>query len=112
MWTSDHRRAADRKGLRYAGDQTDREWALVEPLIPPAKTRDRLRAMNINAHVSGASRLDPPAPGFDALGRASGHDYNDENEWTLRSGRAGLDSLDTIRGSTWQRRRRRRWVRS
>jgi len=36
MWTPEHRVAADRRGLRYPSDLTDGEWALVEPLIPPA----------------------------------------------------------------------------
>ena len=46
----------------------------------PVKTRDRLRAMNINAHEARLSRLDPPAGGVDALVRASLHYYNDESE--------------------------------
>jgi transposase len=36
-WTVEHRRAADRRGLRYPFDLTDDEWALVAPLIRPAK---------------------------------------------------------------------------
>jgi hypothetical protein len=33
VWTAEHRRAADRRGLRYPSDLTDAEWALVAPLI-------------------------------------------------------------------------------
>ena len=47
MWTPDHRRAADRRGLRYASDLSDAEWALVEPLIPPAKRGGRPRDVNL-----------------------------------------------------------------
>ena len=47
MWTADHRRAADRRGLRYASDLTDAEWGLVEPLIPPAKRGGRPRDVNV-----------------------------------------------------------------
>jgi len=32
-----HRRAAERRGLRYPSDMTEAERALVAPMIPPAK---------------------------------------------------------------------------
>ncbi len=47
MWKPEHRRAADRRGLRYPSDLTDPEWALVEPLIPPAKRGGRPRKVNV-----------------------------------------------------------------
>ena len=37
MWKSEHRSAAERRGLRYPSDLTDAEWAFVEPMIPPAR---------------------------------------------------------------------------
>jgi transposase len=47
MWKPEHRRAADRRGLRYESDLTDVEWAMVEPLIRPAKRGGRPRTVNI-----------------------------------------------------------------
>ena len=47
MWTPEHRRAADRHGLRYASDLTDAEWALVEPMIPPARHGGRKRSIDV-----------------------------------------------------------------
>ena len=37
MWTTENRGRYDRRKLRYPSDLTDEEWALVSPLIPPAK---------------------------------------------------------------------------
>jgi len=47
MWTPEHRRTADRKGLRFPSDLTDAEWALVEPMIPPARHGGRKRSINM-----------------------------------------------------------------
>ena len=43
MWTIEHRRAADRRGLRYPSDLTEAEWALVVPFVPPARRGGRKR---------------------------------------------------------------------
>ena len=37
MWTNENRHRYDRSRLRYPSDLTDPEWALIEPLITPAK---------------------------------------------------------------------------
>jgi transposase len=47
MWKPEHRRAADRHGLRYPSDLSDSEWALIEPAIPPAKHGGRRREVNV-----------------------------------------------------------------
>ena len=44
MWTPKHRETYKRVGGgRYPSDLTDEEWALLEPLIPPAKPGGRPR---------------------------------------------------------------------
>ena len=47
MWKPDHRRAADRRGLRYPSDLSDSEWTLIESAIPPAKRGGRRREVNV-----------------------------------------------------------------
>jgi len=47
MWKAEHRRTADRRGLRYPSDLTDAEWALVGPAIPPAKRGGRRREVSV-----------------------------------------------------------------
>ena len=37
MWTIKNRNLHNRSRLRYPGNLTDEEWALIEPPIPPAK---------------------------------------------------------------------------
>src|SRR6202158_3987597 len=53
MWTDEHRRTADRKGLRYPSDLSDAEWRLVEPLIPPAKRGGRKRSVDVREVLNG-----------------------------------------------------------
>lgn len=43
MWTRQHRETYKRLGGRYPSDLTDEEWALLKPLIPPAKPGGRPR---------------------------------------------------------------------
>ena len=40
------------KNKRYASDLTDREWAILEPLIPPAKAGGRPRTVNMREVVN------------------------------------------------------------
>jgi transposase len=53
MWTAANRRDYDRAGLRYPSDLTDAEWALVAPLIPPAKRGGRRRTVDIREVLNG-----------------------------------------------------------
>jgi transposase len=47
MWKPEHRITADRRGLRYPSDLTDAEWALIGPMIPPAKRGGRKRTVDV-----------------------------------------------------------------
>ena len=53
MWTSANRGLYDRSRLRYPSDLTDGEWALIEPLIPPAKRGGNKRTVDIREVVNG-----------------------------------------------------------
>src|ERR1700732_2470048 len=48
-----HRRGADRTGLRYPSDLSDAEWLIVEPMIPPAKGGGRRRSVNVREVLNG-----------------------------------------------------------
>jgi transposase len=52
MWTAEHRRAADRRGLRYPSDLTEAEWALVAPFVPPARRGGRKRGVNVREVIN------------------------------------------------------------
>jgi transposase len=53
MRKPEHRRAAERRGLRYPSDLTDAEWALVGPMIPPAKRGGRKRTVDVREVLNG-----------------------------------------------------------
>ena len=53
VWTNENRGRYDRGKLRYPSDLTDAEWALVEPLIPPAKRGGNKRTVNVREVVDG-----------------------------------------------------------
>jgi transposase len=53
MWTNENRRRYDRSKLRYPSDLTDEEWALIAPIIPPAKRGGGKRTVSIREVVNG-----------------------------------------------------------
>ena len=53
MWTDENRSLYERKGVRYPSDLTDREWTLIEALIPPAKRGGRPRQVDVREVMNG-----------------------------------------------------------
>ena len=53
MWTKKNRGRYDRSRLRYPSDLTDEEWALVEPLIAPAKRGGNKRTVDVREVING-----------------------------------------------------------
>ena len=53
MWTNQNRGRYDRSKLRYPSDLTDEEWAVIAPLIPPAKRGGNKRTANVREVVNG-----------------------------------------------------------
>jgi transposase len=49
MWKPEHRQAANRS----PSDLTDVEWAIVEPMIPPARHGGRKRTVNVREVLNG-----------------------------------------------------------
>ena len=79
-------RAADRRGLRYPSDLIDAEWALIEPLIPPAKHGGRPREVNVREVLNGIFYLlwtgcQWPALPKDLPPKSTVYDYFDLWEW-------------------------------
>jgi transposase len=53
MWTDENRARYDRSKLRYPSDLTDEEWALIKPLIPPAKRGGNKRTVVEREIING-----------------------------------------------------------
>ena len=53
MWTKENRPRYNRDKLRYPSDLTDEEWALIAPLIPPARHGGRRRSVNLREVTNG-----------------------------------------------------------
>lgn len=53
MWTNENRGRYDRSGLRYPSDLTDEEWAIISPLIPPAKRGGNKRTVVVREIANG-----------------------------------------------------------
>ena len=53
MWTVEQRQVHECHGLRYPSDLTDAEWALIAPLIRPAKRGGRRRSVAVREVMNG-----------------------------------------------------------
>jgi transposase len=53
MWTTKNRVRYTRDQLRYPSDVTEAEWAVIAPLIPPARRGGRKRSVNIREVFNG-----------------------------------------------------------
>jgi len=57
MWTNENRVSYDRRDLPYSSDLTNAEWALVEPLIRPAKRGGNKRTVDVRKIVNGLMNI-------------------------------------------------------
>src|SRR4249919_2856756 len=82
MWTAKNRGRYDRSALRYPSDLTDDEWALVEPLIPPARRGGAKRTVDVREVMNGIMYILSTGCQWRALPkdlppRSTVHDYLD-----------------------------------
>src|SRR3990172_1050527 len=86
MWTVENRRAYERTGLRYPSDLNDAEWALIAPLIPPAKRGGRKRTVNVREGLNAIFYVLSTGCQWKALPkdlppRSTVYDYLDLRDW-------------------------------
>jgi putative transposase len=53
MWSNENRAKYNRDYLRYPSDLTDDEWAVIGPLIPPARRGGRKRTTDMRSVMNG-----------------------------------------------------------
>ena len=80
-WTAEHRRAADRRGLRDPSDLTDAEWALVAPLIRPAKHGGRPRKVDVREVLNAVFYVLSTGCQWSALPKSTVWDDFSRREW-------------------------------
>jgi transposase len=86
MWTTKNRARYDRSRLRYPSDLTDPEWALITPLIPPAKRGGNKRSVNLREVANGLMYVLSTGCQWRAIPkdlppRSTLHDYLDLWSW-------------------------------
>jgi transposase len=86
MWTTENRGRYDRSKLRYPSDLTDDEWALVKPVIPPAKPGGNRRHVDVREVVNGLMYVLSTGCQWRAIPkdlppRSTVHDYFDLWSW-------------------------------
>jgi transposase len=111
MWTAEHRRFAARKGLRYPSDLTDGEWALIEPMIPPAKRGGRRREVNIREVLNAIFYVLSTGCQWQALPKdlppkSTAHSYFMLWDWTARWSASTMRSMSRPASATGARRAR------
>ena len=86
MWTTENRARYDRSKLRYPSDLTDEEWAIIGPLIPPAKRGGNKRTVDVREVVNGLMYVLSTGCQWAALpkdlpARSTVHDYFARWDW-------------------------------
>src|SRR3954454_19865879 len=90
MWTSKNRRRYNRSALRYPSALNDDEWALIEPLIPPARRGGNKRHVDEREVMNGIMYVLSTGCQWRAIPkdlppRSTVHDYLDCGATTARS---------------------------
>jgi transposase len=86
MWTTENRGRYDRTKLRYPSDLTDDEWALIKPVIAPAKPGGNGRHVDVREVVNGLMYILSTGCQWRAIPkdlppRSTVHDYFDLWSW-------------------------------